>query len=360
MVAGTLTLGQHNQQMPSLRTACLGALIAGAIGAGAAVFAEPAGRVVRVLAPKRVEVYVPPGRFWMGADEDVARAANVQCTTNFPALVGSTGAGQVRVDFCSDYLDTLAAMAPREVFVDGFFIDRDEVSVADYRTCVAAGACDLDPLISGDERYIRDGWPMVNVTWHEAQDYCRWRGGRLPTEAEWERAARGDDPRAMWPWGELEQPRDMNHGQPRADAMRQIEGQKSTVPTNFFGDPDDTDGHAILAPPGSYVWGASPFGTRDQAGNVAEWTADAFVYDSKVKGYEGLDDSNPYREGTHSDPRVVRGGSWRQPTFVAKSNLRDPFNKEYDPKQRFSHVGFRCARSSRTLQDAAPARPATK
>jgi formylglycine-generating enzyme required for sulfatase activity len=320
---------------------------------------RPAGKVVRIHAPKRVEVHVPAGRFWMGVDDDTARATNVQCDTKFPALVGSigTGAARIPVNFCQDFNDTLAAMSPREVYVDAYFIDRDEVSVDEYRTCVAAGACDLDPLIAGDERYINDGWPMVNITWRESQDFCRWRGGRLPTEAEWERAARGDDPSAIWPWGELEQPKDFNHGKERADVLREIDRNRIPVPLQFFGDPDDSDGHAILATPGSYVWGTSPFGTRDQAGNVAEWTLDMWQFDAKAKGYEDLGTINPFRDGSHTDSRVVRGGSWRQPSFIAKSNLRDPFNKEYDPKQRFSHIGFRCARSTHLPQDTATRNP---
>ena len=107
-------------------------------------------------------------------------------------------------------------------------------------------------------------------------------------------------------------------------------------------------GHVLLAPTGSYVWGESPFGTRDQAGNVAEWTADAFIETDKVRGYQGLPLRNPARDAVSlTGPGVVRGGSWRQPTFVAKSNLRDPFNPYYDATQRFSHVGFRCARTLR-------------
>ncbi len=329
-----------------------------AIRAGDSRAADPAqsGRVVRVEAPQRIEIRVPAGRFWMGVDDETATAAYSQCDMIYPHLSGrvGTGAGTL-IDFCADYLDGLSAMKPREVFVDAFLIDRDEVGVDDYRKCVRAGACDLDPLIAGDERYIHDGWPMVNVTWWEAQDFCRWRGERLPTEAEWERAARGDDPDRTWPWGELEQLKDFNHGQARAQAMRDLERTPATKPLQFFGDPDDSDGAAILAKPGSYVWGEGPYGTRDQAGNVAEWTADAYIHDSKIKGYDKLPTSNPFREGTLRDPRVVRGGSWRQPSFVAKSNLRDPFNDLYDPGHRFSHIGFRCARGARQL--AAPGAP---
>jgi formylglycine-generating enzyme len=307
------------------------------------------GRVVRVEAPKRLEVFVSAGRFLMGVDPDTASAAVSQCELLYqPMVTGYTGGSPpIRVNFCEDYSDLLAAMAPRDVYLDAFAIDRLEVTVADYRRCVAAGACKLDPLVAGDERYIRDEWPMVNATWDEAQDYCRWRGARLPTEAEWERAARGTDPQATWPWGELEQPKDFNHGQARAYAMRQIERQPATTPYQFFGDPDDSDGHVLLAVPGGYVWGESPAGTRDQAGNVAEWTADTSQHDDRIKGYAGLPASNPLRDGSPHEPRVVRGGSWRQPTFVAKSNLRDPFNGLYEPERRFSHIGFRCARSVR-------------
>jgi formylglycine-generating enzyme len=307
------------------------------------------GRVVRIAAPKRLEVMVPAGRFVMGVDEEIAKSAKTQCDVVLgPAMTGLSQ-GNIRVDFCADYQDDLLQMAPRDVYLDAFAIDRLEVSVADYRRCVAAGACKLDPLVAGDERYIRDEWPMVNETWDEAQDFCRWRGGRLPTEAEWERAARGTDPSATWPWGELEQPKDFNHGQPRASAMRQIERQPALRPVQFFGDPDDSDGFALLAPPGSYVWGESPTGTRDQAGNVAEWTADAFQPRPTEKGYSGMSSINPQREGSLNarTPRVVRGGSWRQPIFVARSNLRDPFNADYESNRRFSHIGFRCARSFR-------------
>jgi sulfatase modifying factor 1 len=309
------------------------------------------GRVVRIEdVARHREVRIPAGKFVMGIDPSAAAAAKTACDTAFPASTGQTAMG-VTVDFCAEYYDGLSKMDQHEVYLDAYMIDRNEASVREYRACVAAGACELDALVAGDERYIRDEWPMVNVTWDEAQQFCRWRGGRLPTEAEWERAARGDDPAAIWPWGEREQPKDFNHGQARAHAMREIERLKSVTPLQFFGDPDESDGHALLAPMGSYVWGESPFGTRDQAGNVAEWTADAYVNTDQIRGYKDLSPTNPVRESSSpTAPRVVRGGSWRQPAFLGKSYLRDPFNEIYDANRRFSHIGFRCARGVPTHQ----------
>jgi formylglycine-generating enzyme required for sulfatase activity len=325
-------------------------LAAGASIALAGTSAANRGRTVRIEKRPSREVVVPAGQFQMGLNEDQMATAQQQCMlAYFPPNAVPTyqlPGGQM-TDFCKSYLTELTHMPVRDVFLDAYAIDRDEVSVADYRACVDAGACTLDALVSADERYIRAEWPMVNVTWEEAQTFCAWRGGRLPTEAEWEHAALGDRLAFDWPWGELEQPKDFNHGQPRAVALREIERSLSIIPIREFGDPDDSDGTAILAPAGSYPWGESSFGTRDQAGNVAEWTADAWSNDDGGKGYDGLGASNPVRDGTSLSQRVVRGGSWRQPTFVARSNLRDPFNEFYEPGQRFSHIGFRCARTIR-------------
>jgi formylglycine-generating enzyme required for sulfatase activity len=274
-------------------------------------------------------------------------------------LPGGTGAAT----FCEMYEKELEAMVnalpdeegnhhDRKVYLSAYAIDRTEVSVADYRRCITAGNCGLEPLLAGDERYIADEWPVVNVTWDEAQTYCRWHGGRLPTEAEWERAARGDDGRE-WPWGGTPRDEDFNHGKERVTAMREIDRVAWVgVPVQFLGDPDDTDGATLLSKPGSFPWGEGPYGTRDQAGNVAEWTADAFggispslMLNEKTFGYNELSSINPRRDGAPSDPRVVRGGSWRQPKWLARANLRDPFNMLYTPDARFSHIGFRCARS---------------
>lgn len=354
-----------------MRTPAAIVLAASAVAVGGIALAgERVGKVVRVEAAGSREVYVPAGAFWMGVTEDDIEVVGEQCGRYFePDEVLPLGTRAIGL--CNAYKDELDKMRQRQVFLSAFAIDRHEVTVADYRECITAGMCNLDPLIAGDDRYISDEWPLVNVTWFEAQEYCRWRGGRLPTEAEWERAARGadvghdadqaDQDRAAnlhWPWCFetktcVERPKDFNHGQPRAQAMRDID--RSGSPLHLLGDPDDVDGYALLAPPGKYPWGQGPYGTRDQAGNVAEWVADARGTSDALAGYAALpgcteleDDIrciNPKREGPDRDVRVVRGGSWRQPSFIARANVRDPFGPIYEPRRRFSHVGFRCART---------------
>jgi formylglycine-generating enzyme required for sulfatase activity len=313
------------------------------------------GRIVRVDRV-RDEVLVPAGRFTMGVTpEDIDGMDGLEslCRAAMPLISARWGMP------CEEWARELHAMAPREVYLDSFWIDRTEVTAGAYRACIEAGACPLDPVFAGDERFVLPELPMVNVTWREATVYCGWRGKRLPTEAEWEKAARGTDGR-IWPWGARERPDDFNHGRSPDLVVRSLWEELSISNRaefhDWFGVPDDTDGFIAAAPPGSFPWGEGPYGAVDQAGNVAEWVADAW----SRKGYRVSEDrtlplTNPYRDSAvdSAGQHVIRGGSWRQPLHMARVDLRDPMMADLDPETRLPHVGFRCARNDavRTLTD---------
>ncbi len=177
----------------------------------------------------------------------------------------------------------------------GFYIDRTEVTIAQYRR--------FRPhylALEGRERH-----PVVNVTWADARDYCRSVGKRLPTEAEWEKACRGNDGRS-YPWGD--------------DVFA---GALNAIEANAGG----TD------PVGSHPRGASPYGALDMAGNVWEWVADWYG------PYPGAAVQQPTQE--FEKYRVIRGGS-----FAIKGKVGRCANRFVsDPKLDSADIGFRCARS---------------
>jgi serine/threonine protein kinase len=196
------------------------------------------------------------------------------------------------------------------VTLDAFYIDQFEVVNDLYHQCVAAGGCTDPGRRSSDTRgkYYDDsafgGFPMVNVIWQQAADFCKWQGKRLPTEAEWEYAATGADGRA-YPWGN--------------------QFESSLVPVTAH------DTQLV----GSFPNNASPFGAEDMAGNALEWVADWWSPD----GYSVTPDTNPTGPATGTR-RVMRGGAYGNP---------DPLI--YLAARRFSHspnfgdvdIGFRCA-----------------
>jgi formylglycine-generating enzyme len=312
-----------------------------AVSASTALAGERSGKVVRVEQAPSSIVEVAGGTFPMGITDDDIEMAVSGCLMLH-------GAHRFK-GICAGYQEMLSYMLAREVNVASFAIDRYEVTVGEYRACVHAGSCELDPLLAGDERHVADdALPVVNVTWDEARTFCQWRDGRLPTEAEWEKAARGEEGR-RWPWGDRDRPDDFNHGRLPPEATSAVDDLEWRTPTfgsnraNYtqFGEPDDTDGHAYAMPPGSLPWNEGPYGTLDQAGNVAEWVQDEYSDDQL--GYYGLPDTNPVRnpDGGASVRRVFRGGSWRDPQMHGWTFLRPVL--PVLGTQRLPQLGFRCA-----------------
>lgn len=190
-----------------------------------------------------------------------------------------------------------------------YCLDRTEVTVGEYQTCVLAGACAARaPAFAGQDL------PMTNVAWHDARDACAFRGGRLPTEVEWEHAARGDDDR-LFPWGSW-----------RPDCPY----------ADLWGETWGNCGDYGPSKVGSSPKGASPYGALDMAGNVLEWVDDAFDGSS----WASVPASDPHRVDPKARLRGVRGGSW---DYDVVHSLRVSDRDGYPSDLRDATLGFRCA-----------------
>ena len=219
-------------------------------------------------------VYVPAGEFLMGSEDAVANSDEAPEHT---------------------------------VYLDAYWIYKNEVTNAQYRQCIEDGVC------SGYlSRYTESEYPAIYISWYDANDYCQWVGGRLPTEAEWEKAARGEDGRT-YPWGEAE---------------------ANCTLVQFHGCSGGT------VPVGSSPAGASPYGALDMAGNVWEWVADWYDADYYLKS--PLQNPTGPASGTY---RVIRGVSWDNILW----GLRASFRFWGNPDLSYGNIGFfgfRCLSSS--------------
>lgn len=247
-------------------------------------------------------VNIPAGTFLMGSDRKVDRNA-------YPA-----------------------EFPQRKVYLDAYEIDKFEVTTVQFLKFVLA--TNRQPLIDwqydgGNFQETMANHPVMHVSWFDADAYCTWAGKRLPTSAEWEKAARGEDGR-IYPWG------NEPAGLSRANFGR----------TGLSGPVRDRPERLLLYPPiisvDKYENGVSPYGVFQMAGNVAEWTAD--WYDPAY--YKKAPDRNPKgpEKGTQ---RAFRGGGWIDSTPTVRPAQRNGT----DPNTKMNWLGFRCARDAKEPAD---------
>jgi formylglycine-generating enzyme len=208
----------------------------------------------------------------------------------------------------------------RSIYLDTFFIDKYEVSLDQYRRCVEAGACsklDFPSQRCNWSNTDRENHPANCVNWHQAQAYCDWAGKRLPTEAEWEKAARGVDGR-LYPWG---------NDPPTCERAVMKEGADGCGKVRTW--PVSSKSPA----------GDSPYGASNMSGNVMEWVNDWFAEDY----YRKSPDKNPPGPST-GKYKSIRGGSWY---YLDEGSLRAASRHFNTPDYCSAFIGFRCARAGR-------------
>jgi formylglycine-generating enzyme required for sulfatase activity len=253
---------------------------------------------VQTVAVVEEEILIPAGSFQMGCD------SSNPADTCFGNEVGNE-------------------VPLHAVTIDAFHIDKYEVTNARYKACVDAGQCSAPGSIAS---YIRpsyygnpdfNDYPVIYVDWHQATTFCTWAGKRLPTEAEWEKAARGSSDTRMYPWGGTE---------------------PDCTKLNFNFDDVNGTGFCVgdTSQVGAYPAGASPYGVMDMAGNVFEWVND--WYNS---GYYTVSPANNPQGPAAGSYRVLRGGSWNYHVSYVRTADRYPNL----PDRWDASFGFRCVRS---------------
>jgi len=206
----------------------------------------------------------------------------------------------------------------RTIYLGAYWIDKYEVPMAQFYAFVAATG-HREPRLAGYlalasvdmATFVEPAKPVAGVSWEDAEAYCQWKGKRLPTEAEWEKAAKGEGQR-KWSWGDNPDP-----------LLANLEGTED----HFIG----------TAPVDSFQEGRSPYGVFNMTGNVMEWVND--WYDERY--YEVMPSRNPPGPSI-GDEKVIRGGSWHDSFRYAHTYSRFKMLPEY----RDATIGFRCASSA--------------
>jgi eukaryotic-like serine/threonine-protein kinase len=241
-------------------------------------------------------------------------------TATGPTLIGEDGATLVYVPegvfTMGNDIGESDENPVHTVYLDAFWIDRNEVTNKHYAVCISGGGCTMPFDASSYTRssYFGtakfDEFPVIHVNWNQANAYCIWAGRKLPTEAQWEKAARGTDAR-IYPWGD-------------------------DAPNKGFLNYNSNVGDTTKI--GSYEKGKSFYGAYDMAGNVWEWVNDWYgdAY------YQSSSSSNPLGPDA-GQYRVMRGGSWYDDSDIVRSTVRYWF----DPAISDVISGFRCARDAK-------------
>ena len=215
------------------------------------------------------------------------------------------------------------ALPVHTVYLDSYYLDRYEVTNAQYQGFVTATRR-TQSRFTDDSNFNDPRQPVAGVTWSDAGDYCEWAGLRLPTEAEWEKAARGVDG-LTYPWG---------NGSPDG-----THANFADVNSEFaWRDSSTDDGYSFTAPVGSYPAGASPYGVYDLAGNLWEWLADWYG-----ENYYAISPGSNPQGPEEGSLRIFRGGSW----YHGPLALPSAFRNRHDPGHGAFYIGFRCALSAR-------------